>query len=83
MSLHDDERYRTDEGVLSFIEPDSKGRIHDEPYTSGEAERAAVVEEIEAAIATIVSGDFLYDEALLEASDYAHLGRLLFKQLHS
>ncbi len=83
LSLHDDERYRTDEGVLSFIEPDSKGRIHDEPYTSGEVERAALIEEIEATIATIVSGDFLYDEALLEASDYAHLGRLLFKQLHS
>ncbi len=83
LSLHDDERYRTDEGVLSFIEPDSKGRIHEESYTSGEAERAALGEEIEAAIATIVSGDFLYDEALLEDSDYAHLGKLLFKQLHT
>ncbi len=83
LSLHDDERYRTDEGVLSFIEPDSKGRIHDESYTSGETERAVLIEEIEAAIETIVSGDFLHDEALLEASDYAHLGKLLFKQLHS
>ncbi|MFM2340304.1 MAG: hypothetical protein RLZZ360_940 [Candidatus Parcubacteria bacterium] len=82
LSLYDDERYRTDTGVLSFIEPDSKGRIHEEVYVSGEDERRALVAEIETVIDTIITGEFLYDESLLEASDYAYLGKLLFRQLH-
>jgi DNA helicase-2/ATP-dependent DNA helicase PcrA len=82
LSLYDDERYRTDTGVLSFIEPDAKGRIHDEEFVSGESEREALVHEIEAALETLLSGSFLHDEALLNASDYKEIGQHLFRQLH-
>jgi DNA helicase II / ATP-dependent DNA helicase PcrA len=82
LSLYDDERYRTDTGVLSFIEPDAKGRIHDEEFVSSQAEREVLVQEIESALETLLSGAFLHDAALLEASDYNALGQHLFRQLN-
>ncbi len=81
LSLHDDDRYRTETGVLSFIEADSKGRIHEEEYESGEAERALLRDEINLLVEQLISGDFLTDEVLLEASDYASIGRNLLEGL--
>lgn len=78
--LHGDERYMTDLGVLSFVEADAKGRIHEEEFQSGEAERAVLLEEIKDAIRSLLSGDFLSDEVLLSESEYAHLARQLFEQ---
>ncbi len=77
LSLYDDKRYETEVGTLSFIEPDSKGRIHEETFVSGESEQETLKGEILAAIETLVSGDFLENEALLEASDYAAIGTFL------
>ncbi len=78
---YDDDRYRTTKGVLSFIEPDSKGRIHEESFDSGPDERATLRQEIETAVHTIISGEFLLDEQLLAESEYAHFGRSLIAQL--
>lgn len=77
LSLYDDERYKTEVGVLSFIEPDAKGRIHEEAYTSGEEERRILVEEIQVVVQLLLKGDFLQDEELLEQSDYALFGKSL------
>jgi DNA helicase-2/ATP-dependent DNA helicase PcrA len=83
LDLHGDERYQAEVGVLSFIEPDSKGRIHEEAFVSGPDDRASIVNDINQAVAMIVSGDFLRDEALLAQSDYAHIGHSLLRQLLS
>lgn len=83
LANHGDDRYLTDVGVLSFIEPDGKGRIHEEAYVSGEDERHALLVEIQAAIKTILSGQFLLDEALLAESDYAHIGQHLLGRLRN
>jgi hypothetical protein len=80
LHLHGDDRYLTDTGVLSFVEADGKGRIHEEQFESGEAERKSLIEEITVAVSLLLRGDFLSDEKLLEESDYAHLGRQLLSR---
>ncbi len=77
LSLHGDERYVTNTGVLSFVEGDSKGVIKEESFTITEAEVAALKEEIIAAAAALCTGDFLRDAALASGSEYAHLIQLL------
>ena len=77
LHLHGDERYQTDTGVLSFVEADSKGRVHEEVFVSGAAERTQLTEEIKTVVATLLSGDFLSDETLLAESEYAHVARQL------
>jgi len=81
LHLHGNERYLCDRGVLSFIEADSKGRIHEEEFDSGDSERKAVTAEIETAAALVLSGEFLLDESLLGASDYVTLGESLLRRL--
>jgi RecB family exonuclease len=80
LHLHGDDRYLTEEGVLSFIEADSKGKIHEEAYHSGEAERNALIEEINVAVTALLSGEFLSDRELLAQSDYEHLGLALLER---
>jgi DNA helicase-2/ATP-dependent DNA helicase PcrA len=77
LALHGDERYMTETGVLSFVEADAKGRIHEEEFQSGEAERERLIEEIRAVVQMLLSGDFLSDETVLAESEYAHLARQL------
>ncbi len=80
LSLHGDDRYMTNRGVLSFVEADNKGRVHDEEFESGDTERSILIEEITKVVAALLSGDFLSDETLLEASDYKHLARQLLSR---
>jgi RecB family exonuclease len=80
LHLHGDDRYMTETGVLSFVEADGKGRIHEEVFDSGEDERQALITEITEVVASLIRGDFLADETLLAESEYAHLGQQLLAQ---
>ncbi len=74
LELHDDDRYRTREGVLSFVQPDSKGVIHEETFIVTDEEITELKAEISGAVQEIVSGKCL--SASLEDSDYAELAKL-------
>ena len=73
LKLYDDERYLTNVGTLSFVEPDAKGVIHTETFTITEAEVEALKLEIIEAVKQVVSGHFLQDRELAATSSYAHL----------
>ena len=81
LSLSGDERLMTREGVLSFIETDEKGKIHEEAYTITDAE----IEELKATILRVV--DEITQGAFLNApcdplkSDYCHLAEEWKKKL--
>lgn len=77
LHLYGDERYATETGVLSFVEADAKGRVHEEMFESGEAERRILVDEIKAVVTSLISGEFLSDDTLCAQSEYAYLARQL------
>jgi len=79
LSLYGDERYRTYNGVLSFVEAGTGGKIKEEHFTITEAEIETLKEEIRNAILGIISGAFLTDKELLEKSKYANLGKSLLQ----
>lgn len=70
LELYEDERYQCREGVLSFVEPDSKGEIHEEAYTITDKEIAELKEEIIGAAREITSGSFLREPCDPEKSAY-------------
>jgi DNA helicase II / ATP-dependent DNA helicase PcrA len=77
LSLYDDERYVTREGVLSFVESVStKGVCKEESFSITDDEIATLKADIQSALETFISGDFLTDRDLAEASEYAHLALL-------
>ncbi len=73
LKLYGDERYQTNTGVLSFVEPDSKGVIHEESFTVTDEEVDALRLEIIAATKALLAGDFLSDATAAAESSYAHL----------
>jgi ATP-dependent exoDNAse (exonuclease V) beta subunit len=77
LSLQDDERYRTREGVLSFVEPTPHGEIKEESFIITDDEISALRSELNAAIADFITGDFLTNQALAESSSYASLATAL------
>jgi len=77
LSLHDDERYKTNTGTLSFVEPDTKGVIHEETFTITKEEIADLQEEIIKAAKGIISGSFLDTPCDEKESEYCHLAQLL------
>lgn len=79
LSLYDDERYLCREGVLSFIQADSKGVIHEEAFTVTKEEIATLQQEIIQAAKNIMSGAFLLQSGAAEESEYGHLVALLRK----
>jgi DNA helicase-2/ATP-dependent DNA helicase PcrA len=81
LKLHDDERYLTNIGTLSFVEADSKGRIHEETYESTSAELEELIKEIEKAVQSIWSGEFLTDRQSLLDSEYADIGQIFMNGL--
>jgi len=76
-----DERNLTTEGTLSFIEPDSKGQIREESFTTTAEEIRALEALISEAVATILQGEFFYDTDLLADSEYATVGALWLESL--
>jgi len=77
LSLYDDDRYKCNTGVLSFVEPDAKGVIHEEVFNITNEEVEELKEEIIEATKNIVSGEFLKSPCEEGDSDYCHLVQLL------
>ncbi len=73
LELAGDDRYMTKEGVLSFVEPSPQGMIKEESFTATDEEVAALREEIIGALSKFLTGEFLTDAALAEASEYKDL----------
>ncbi len=73
LSLQDDERVRTREGLLSFVEADEKGKIHEEVYVVTDEEIEALKLEILRVTKEIVDGTFLSAACDPLKSDYCHL----------
>ena len=79
LSLYDDERYVTNEGVLSFVEPTAKGVIKEESFVITETEIAALRDELIAGAAEIVSGAPFAVLPTPEQSEYAALAARLLR----
>lgn len=73
LELQDDERLKTREGVLSFIEADEKGKIHEESYTITDTEIEALKREIVRVVEEITTGAFLTRTCDPLKSDYCDL----------
>jgi len=69
LSLYDDERYFSREGVLSFIEPNAKGEIKEEAFTITDEEVGALKKDIIRIGKEIATGAFL-TEPCEKDSDY-------------
>ncbi len=86
LELYGEDRLMTREGVLSFIEPNEKGEIREEAFTTTDDEIATLKTDLVTAVNTLLSGEFLLDEELAAASEnYSMLAvplcRLLKKNL--
>lgn len=77
LSLHDDERYKCREGVLSFVQPDSKGKVKEEVFSISNEEIEDLKESIISAAKEITIGSFLKEPCDDSLSDYCHLVKLL------
>ncbi len=76
LKLHDDERWYTPFGTLLFLEPDKQGKIKEETFESGVDVQDSLKAEISKTVTDLLTGNFLYDDDLLEKSDYAYVGRM-------
>jgi DNA helicase II / ATP-dependent DNA helicase PcrA len=75
-SLYEDERYTgCREGVLSFVQPTTKGDIKEETFIVTDAEIAELRKDIIASAREIVAGNFLMDEVAQAESKYADLAK--------
>lgn len=70
LSLQEDTRYHTRNGLLSFVEADEKGKIHEEAYTITDEEILALQAEIVRIVHEIANGAFLNAPCDPEKSDY-------------
>jgi len=77
LELYDDERYRTNEGVLSFVEATPKGEIKEEHFTVTKEEVLSLKQEIISAAQAVITGDFLTTLPTEEESDYWQLAAQL------
>jgi DNA helicase-2/ATP-dependent DNA helicase PcrA len=73
LSHQDDERLHTKSGVLSFVEADEKGKIHEETYQITDEEIEALRIEIIRVALEIAHGAFLNAPCDSTQSDYCHL----------
>lgn len=79
LELYGDIRYQSRVGVISFIEPDSKGKIHEEEFNITDDEIADLKKAIILASKELVSGEAFTPESLT-ASKYAQLAKELVKK---
>lgn len=77
LSLYGDERYACKSGMLSFIEPDAKGKIHEEVFVITDEEIDELKQELKRVAAEIVSGSFLKTPCDPAVSNYCHLAHML------
>ena len=78
LSLYGDERYFCTSGVLTFIEADSKGNIHEETFTISKEEIENLKTELISVTKEIISGSFLEKSCDPATSSYCHLAQELF-----
>ncbi len=81
LSLQEDIRYHTRNGLLSFVEADEKGKIHEEAYSITDEEISELKTEILRIVHEITHGAFLNAPCDSEKSDYCHLVSELKKQI--
>ncbi|MEN9920518.1 MAG: hypothetical protein RL538_411 [Candidatus Parcubacteria bacterium] len=74
LSLHDDERYVTSNGTLSFVEPE-KGVVREETFAITRDEIEALKETILTITKEIISGQFLSTACEEGDSDYFELAK--------
>jgi len=70
LTLHDDERYRCQTGVLSFVEPDTKGAIKEESFIVTDQEIEDLKKEIISSVRSIINGTFLSEPCDQAVSEY-------------
>lgn len=73
LSLQDDERLHTREGLLAFVEADEKGNIREEGYTITDEEIEALRAEIIRVSCEIAHGAFLNAPCDSSVCDFCHL----------
>lgn len=78
LSLYEDDRYKTNETLLSFVRADSKGKIHEEPFTITAEEIELLKKDIVNAVQQIVSGEYINIPCDPNQSQYFELKNRLF-----
>lgn len=73
LSLHKDAEFHCRTGVLSFVEPDKKGVIHEEEFNITEEEISELKKQIIDATREVVSGECLTKSCDPSKSNYCHL----------
>ncbi|MCD5381196.1 MAG: ATP-dependent helicase [Candidatus Pacebacteria bacterium] len=77
LKVYDDDRYQCKEGVLSFVQSDSKGGIKEEVFTITDEEIEELRADIIRSVKEIISGEFLTSSCEESVSDYCHYVDLL------
>ena len=77
LSLYGDERYACRRGVLTFIEADTNGKIHEEAFTITDEEIESLTQELIRVAKEISTGSFLNSACDENTSSYCHLASLL------
>ncbi len=77
LSLYDDERYHTREGVLSFVEPAKSGVIKEEVFVVTDEEIEALKSELITAVQDLLSGASFTTACDPDVCEYCDLAALL------
>ena len=77
LSLQNDDRLHTKNGLLSFVEADEKGKVHEEAYIISEEEIETLKKEIIRVTKEIVSGEFLTQPCDEKVCNYCELVKSL------
>jgi len=77
LTLYGDERYVCKTGVLTFVEADSKGVIHEEVFVISDEEIALLTQELLRVTKEIISGSFFEQPCDEAVSSYCSLASLL------
>lgn len=77
LELYGDTGYQTRTGVLSFVQADTKGVIHEEEFTITDTDIADLKAQLIGAVAGLLAGDFITDPTLREESLYRALATAL------
>jgi RecB family exonuclease len=79
LQLHDDERYQTRNGVLSFVEPTPKGEVKEESFTITDEEIEGLKGEIIDAVQKLLSGEAFTTPCDPSTSDYCGFASQLLR----
>lgn len=77
LSLNKDSNFHCRTGLLSFVEPDQKGVVHEEQFDITEEEIVDLKKQIIEATKTVFSGECLNSVCDSEKSSYCHLVEVL------